>query len=88
MSHECGTDHAVQQMIHTARNAEANRIVPRIDPREFDLLQINNAMQLAAGGHINGKVIVRFHITHPHKPEHTGARSQRIGRLCQTIYKA
>ena len=34
--------------------------VPRIDLREFDLFQINDAMKLVAGGHINGKVIVRF----------------------------
>ena len=39
---------------------EANHIVPKIDPREFDLSQINDALQLVAGGHINGKVIVRF----------------------------
>lgn len=39
---------------------EANRIVPQIDSREFDLSQINDALQLVAGGHIDGKVIVRF----------------------------
>ena len=39
---------------------EANHIVPKIDPREFDLSQINDALQLVAGGHINGKVILRF----------------------------
>ena len=39
---------------------ETKHIVPRIDPREFDLFQINDAMKLVAGGHINGKVIVRF----------------------------
>ena len=39
---------------------EANHIVPKIDPHEFDLSQINDALQLVVGGHINGKVIVRF----------------------------
>ena len=39
---------------------EANHIVPKIDPREFDLSQINDALQLVEGGHINGKVILRF----------------------------
>ena len=39
---------------------EANRIVPKIDPREFDLSRINDALQLVAGGPINGKVILRF----------------------------
>ena len=39
---------------------DPNRIVPKIDPREFDLSQINDALQLVAGGHINGKVMIRF----------------------------
>lgn len=39
---------------------EANHIVSKIDPHEFDLSRINDALQLVAGGHINGKVIVRF----------------------------
>ena len=39
---------------------EANHIAPKIDPRELDLSQINDALQLVADGHINGKVIVRF----------------------------
>ena len=39
---------------------EANHIVPKIDPHEFDLSQINDALQLVVEGHINGKVIVRF----------------------------
>ena len=39
---------------------EKKHIVPQIDPCEFDLSQINDALQLVAGGHINGKVIVRF----------------------------
>ena len=39
---------------------EANHIVPKIDPHEFGLSQINDALQLVVGGHLNGKVIVRF----------------------------
>ena len=38
----------------------ANHIVPKIDSREFYLSQINDALNLVAGGHINGKVMVRF----------------------------
>ena len=38
----------------------ANHIVPKIDSREFDLSQINDALNLVAGGHTNGKVIVHF----------------------------
>ena len=39
---------------------EANHVVPKIDPHEFGLSQINDALQLVVGGHINGKVIIRF----------------------------
>ena len=39
---------------------EANHIVPKIDPREFDLSQINDALKLVANGHIDGKVVLRF----------------------------
>ena len=48
------------QLEKIARIVEANHIVPQIDSREFDLSQINDALQLVAGGRINGKVIVRF----------------------------
>ena len=48
------------QLEKITRIVEANHIVPKIDPREFDLSQINDALQLVAGGRINGKVIVRF----------------------------
>ena len=37
-----------------------NNYVPKIDSHEFDLSQINDALQLVPGGHINGKVILRF----------------------------
>ena len=42
------------------RIVEQNHIVPQIDPHEFDLSRINDALQLVAGGHINGKVVLRF----------------------------
>lgn len=48
------------QLEKITRIVEANHIVPQIDSREFDLSQINDALQLVAGGRINGKVIVRF----------------------------
>ena len=39
---------------------EANHIVPKIDSHEFELSQISDALALVSGGHINGKVMVRF----------------------------
>lgn len=48
------------QLEKITRIVEANHIVPKIDPREFDLSQINDALQLVAGGRINGKVVIRF----------------------------
>lgn len=42
------------------RIVEANRITPRLDPREFDLSRIDEALQLVAGGKTNGKVVLRF----------------------------
>ena len=48
------------QLEKITRIVAANHIVPQIDSREFDLSQINDALQLVAGGRINGKVIVRF----------------------------
>lgn len=39
---------------------EKNQIVPKIDPRELDLSQINNALKLVAHGHTDGKVMIRF----------------------------
>lgn len=40
------------------RLVEETGIVPRIDPHEFNLSQINDALKLVAEGHPNGKVIV------------------------------
>ena len=42
------------------RMVETEKIVPQIDPRKFELSQINDAVRLVQEGHTNGKVIVRF----------------------------
>lgn len=39
---------------------EEKKIVPRIDPHKFNILQINDALKLVADGHISGKVIISF----------------------------
>ena len=48
------------QLEKITRIVEANHIVPKIDPHEFDLSRISDALALVSGGHINGKVMVRF----------------------------
>ena len=48
------------QLEKITRIVEAEHIIPQIDPHEFDFSQINDALNLVAGGHINGKVMVRF----------------------------
>lgn len=48
------------QLEKITRIVEAERIIPQIDPHKFDFSQINDALNLVAGGHINGKVMVRF----------------------------
>lgn len=48
------------QLEKITRIIEANHIVPKIDPHEFDLSRISDALALVSGGHINGKVMVRF----------------------------
>lgn len=39
---------------------EENQIVPAVDPTEFRIEDINNALALVAKGHPKGKVIIRF----------------------------
>lgn len=39
---------------------ETEKIVPQIDTRIFDLMQINDAVRLVHEGHTSGKVIIRF----------------------------
>ena len=48
------------QLEKITRIVEANHIIPKIDPHEFDLSRISDALALVSGGHINGKVMVRF----------------------------
>lgn len=39
---------------------ETGYIVPQIDPHEFELSQINDALKLVEEGHTNRKVVIRF----------------------------
>ena len=48
------------QLEKITRIVEAEHVIPQIDPHEFDFSQINDALNLVAGGHINGKAMVRF----------------------------
>ena len=48
------------QLKKITRIVEAEHIIPQIDPHEFDLSRISDALALVSGGHINGKVMVRF----------------------------
>ena len=48
------------QLKKITRIVEAEHIIPQIDPHEFDLSRIRDALALVSGGHINGKVMVRF----------------------------
>ena len=48
------------QLEKITRIVEAEHVIPQIDPHEFDFSNINDALNLVAGGHINGKVILRF----------------------------
>ena len=48
------------QLEEITRMVETEKIVPQIDSRKFDLMQINDAVRLVHEGHTSGKVIVRF----------------------------
>lgn len=48
------------QLEKITRIVEAEHIIPQIDPHKFVFSQINDALNLVAGGHNNGKVMVRF----------------------------
>ena len=48
------------QLKEITKIVETQHVVPQIDPHEFDLSRISDALALVSGGHINGKVIVRF----------------------------
>ena len=47
-----------RELEEITRLMEETGIVPRVDPHEFNLSQINDALKLVAEGHPNGKVIV------------------------------
>lgn len=48
------------QLDRVGEIVEQRHIVPRIDPRVFDISGINEALELVDHGRINGKVIIRF----------------------------
>ena len=48
------------QLEKITRMVEAEKIVPQIDSRKFDLMQINDAVRLVHEGHTSGKVMIRF----------------------------
>ena len=48
------------QLEEITRIVETENIVPQIDSRIFDLMQINDAVRLLHEGHTSGKIIIRF----------------------------
>ncbi|MFK0524084.1 NADP-dependent oxidoreductase [Paenibacillus illinoisensis] len=49
-----------EQLRKITKIIEENRIVPAVDPTEFRIEDINEALNLVATGHPKGKVIIRF----------------------------
>ncbi|MFB8374708.1 NADP-dependent oxidoreductase [Paenibacillus taichungensis] len=49
-----------EQLRKMTKIIEENRIVPAVDPTEFRIEDINEALNLVATGHPKGKVIIRF----------------------------
>ncbi|QLG40419.1 NADP-dependent oxidoreductase [Paenibacillus sp. FSL W7-1088] len=49
-----------EQLRKITKIIEENRIVPAVDPTEFHIEDINEALNLVATGHPKGKVIIRF----------------------------
>ena len=48
------------QLEKITRMVGTEKIVPQIDSRKFDLMQINDAVRLVHEGHTSGKVMIRF----------------------------
>ena len=48
------------QLEKISKIIEANNIVPAVDPTEFGIEDINQALNLVANGHIKGKVVIKF----------------------------
>lgn len=49
-----------QQLEKIAKIIEANNIVPAIEPAHFTIDKINDALNLVADGHPQGKVVIKF----------------------------
>lgn len=49
-----------QQLAKLTKMIEEHNIVPAIDPTEFTLNEINDALNLVANGHPKGKVVINF----------------------------
>lgn len=49
-----------QQLAELTKIIERNNIVPAVDPTKFTIDEINEALQLVAGGHSKGKVVIQF----------------------------
>ena len=48
------------QLAKITEIVERENIVPAIDPTEFSLAQVNEALELVSNGHPKGKVLIRF----------------------------
>ncbi|MBM5606903.1 NADP-dependent oxidoreductase [Listeria ivanovii] len=49
-----------KQLEQVSKIVEKNQIIPAINPTKFQLEDINQALELVANGHPEGKVIIRF----------------------------
>lgn len=49
-----------KQLEKTTKIIEENNIVPAIDPTNFTIDEINDALKLVANGHTKGKVVIKF----------------------------
>lgn len=49
-----------KQLEKITKIIEENNIVPAIDPTEFTICNINEALNLVANGHPKGKVVIKF----------------------------
>lgn len=51
------------QLEEISKIIEENNIIPAVDPTEFTLNQVNEALRLVASGHPKGKVVIKFRMT-------------------------
>ena len=47
------------QLQEISKIIEENNIIPAVDPTEFTLDQVNEALRLVASGHPKGKVVIK-----------------------------